>query len=65
MPIYEYECDAGHRAEQIARWARRVRVCGVDGCQKQARRVVSVAVGVFKGTGFDKGNTNERRVRWN
>jgi len=65
MPIYEYECDAGHRTEKIEKRPQKTAACGAPGCGFIAWRRPTAAVGIFKGAGFDKGNTNERRVRWN
>lgn len=51
MPIFEYECSAGHRFEKLERNGdHKSRTC--PECGKRAPRVISAAGFILKGEGF-------------
>ena len=51
MPLYEYECDHGHRFELIRKFSDPpVDVCPT--CQAPARKLMSSPAIQFKGTGW-------------
>jgi putative FmdB family regulatory protein len=51
MPIFEYECSAGHRFEMLERnGAPKSRSCPT--CGRRAPRILSPAGFILKGSGF-------------
>lgn len=66
MPIYEYQCADGHSTEQLVFSAIKQQVPATvqcSHCDKRARRVPTAATAHFKGEGWDKKSTNERRIK--
>ena len=51
MPLYEYECDAGHRFEKIQKFSDLpIETCPT--CGKPVHKLVSSPAFQFKGTGW-------------
>lgn len=66
VPIYVYECPAGHRTEQLVYSNinhERPATVKCAHCDARAKRVPTAAAAHFKGEGFDKRSTNERRIK--
>jgi predicted nucleic acid-binding Zn ribbon protein len=69
VPLFEFACtaDPAHAITETIffnvtqRPAPAAVPCST--CGKPAERIVSAATGIFKGEGFDKKNTNPRRIR--
>lgn len=53
MPIYEYQCQAGHQFEAIQRISESpLEVCENDGCGAKAERIISQSAFILKGGGW-------------